>query len=102
MKMTTSLPNTDTKSVKDGLKLFLKNFIIAYSVVALAVLPAEYNYQKAVAEAMQTDGTDLAIETALSKHGFDLDACDTNEPSILTKNIALFNLLKNQNHEQSN
>jgi hypothetical protein len=95
MKHTSNLPQTKTEPIWDGLKLFLKTFIISYSVVALAVLPAEYNYQKAITEAIKTDGTDLAIETALSKHGFDLDACDTNEPSLLDKNIALFNLLKN-------
>lgn len=81
--------------MKHKLKLFFTSFIIAYSIAVVVVLPAEYNYQKAITEARQTDRTDLAIETALSKHGFDLDACDTNEPSILTKNIALFNLLKN-------
>jgi hypothetical protein len=95
MKHTSNLPQTKTEPIWDGLKLFLKTFIISYSVVALAVLPAEYNYQKAIAEAMQTDGTDESIERAMYGRGFIVDAYDTSEPSLLDKNIALFNKPKN-------
>jgi len=95
MKHTSNLPQTKTEPIWDGLKLFLKTFAIAYSVVALAVLPAEYNYQKAITEAMQTDGTDESIERAMYGRGFIVDAYNTSEPSLLDKNIALFNKPKN-------
>jgi hypothetical protein len=95
MKHTSNLPQTKTEPIWDGLKLFLKTFIIAYSIAVVVILPAEYNYQKAITEAIKTDGTDESIERAMYGRGFIVDAYDTSEPSLLDKNIALFNLLKN-------
>lgn len=91
MKHTSNLPQTKTEPIWDGLKLFLKTFIIAYSIAVVVILPAEYNYQKAITEAIKTDGTDESIERAMYRHGFIVDAYDTSEPSLLDKNIALFN-----------
>jgi hypothetical protein len=91
MKHTSNLPQTKTEPIWDGLKLFLKTFIISYSIIFLAVMPAEYNYQKAIAEAMQTDGTDESIERAMYRHGFIVDAYNTNEPTLAEKLKALFN-----------
>jgi hypothetical protein len=95
MKHTSNLPQTKTEPIWDGLKLFLKTFIIAYSIAVVVILPAEYNYQKAITEAIKTDGTDESIERAMYGRGFIVDAYDTSEPSLLDKNIALFNKPKN-------
>jgi len=63
--------------------------VLIVESIGLICAKAESNYDKAIFYATNTDGSDLAIEQEMHKFGFDVDAYDCSEPSMLTKVIAL-------------
>jgi len=62
-----------------------------YTVTAILLLTAQVNYTNAARAAYNTDRTDESIERAMYRHGFIIDAYDTNEPTTVQKVKALFN-----------
>ena len=86
--------NTINMKHKSLLQVLLIAFAFYAILLAAAigfVYAAENNYKKAVQAAMQTEGTDGAIEAKMAEYGFDVDACDMNEPDFRAKVNALFN-----------
>lgn len=55
------------------MKALLIIFIILVNIVSFIIIAADINYQKAVQSASYSEGTDQAIETVMSKYGFDKD-----------------------------
>lgn len=73
-----------------------KLIYLAFTFIIVVVLAAELNYARAIKEATQSEGTDIAIEMAMSEYGFYMDAMDTTIPSPITKLRALFRLDKKE------
>ena len=73
------------------LNKYLLSFI---PIVAFILMLAETNYQQARIEAT-IDGTDLGIEMAYYRHGFNIEALDTTIPPLPDKLSALLKI-KNQ------
>jgi hypothetical protein len=71
-------------------KIFL-SFMLVYSLLCAVLFPAQINYTLAVKAAMKTDRTDASIERAMYRHGFIVDAYNTEEPTTFEKVKALFN-----------
>lgn len=76
------------KTIKQFFTVFAILCITAFIVV---VSEAEGNYNRALRAAQHCEGSDSAIEETMGKYGFNVDVCDTNEPSIKDKIKALFN-----------
>jgi hypothetical protein len=73
-----------------------KLIYLAFTFIIVVVLAAEFNYAKAVKKATESEGTDMAIEMAMSEYGFYIDAMDTTIPSPVTKLKALFRIDKKE------
>ena len=73
-----------------------KVIYLAFIAIIAVILAAEFNYAKAIKKATQSEGTDIAIEMAMSEYGFYIDAIDTTIPSPITKLRALFKLDKKE------
>lgn len=57
-------------------------------ISAIILIGAEVNYQSANIAAKNSEGTDLAIEQALSLYGFNLSWYE--EPTMIQKIVAVF------------
>jgi hypothetical protein len=59
-------------------------FITAAMIIAFCIV-AELNYRAAIQDAVNSEGTDSAIEQAMLLHGFDVDAMDCTPITFLDK-----------------
>lgn len=66
-------------------------YILTFSICVIVSVYAQVNYINAIQAARHTDRTDASIERAMYRHGFIVDAYDTNEPTTGEKVKALFN-----------
>ena len=65
-------------------------FIITVST-GLILFLAQMNYRTAINAACKTDCSDMQIELAMKNYGFNVDANEIIEPSMIAKIKALFN-----------
>lgn len=71
----------------------MKTLVTTLAILSLIILiGAELNYQNANKAAINSEGTDLAIEQAMSLYGFNLAWDET--PTITDKILALFTFTK--------
>lgn len=54
---------------------------------------AELNYSNAIKDAVNSEGSDAAIQAAMLEHGFNAQAMGPAEPTLLDKSAALISLL---------
>jgi hypothetical protein len=66
-------------------------YILIFSTSIILSVYAQVNYINAIHDARHTDRTDASIERAMYRHGFIVDAYNTNEPTTGEKVKALFN-----------
>lgn len=71
------------------MKAIFKTLIVLYSLVTIVALAAQWNYTQAVKAAFYSEGTDLAIEQAMYEYGFEIDAINPSEPTLIEKIVAL-------------
>ena len=84
------------------MKKTIKIIFIAYLTAASILQSAQVNYCMAVKNATKSEGTDAAIEEAMMKHGFKIEAMDPKEPTTAEKVIALINVITNNiNNKQT-
>lgn len=73
------------------MKKLIITICLIYFIALNVCLIAQLHYKAAVIAAENCEGTDSAIEETMYSYGFDIDAMDTQEPSMDAKIIALFN-----------
>jgi len=59
--------------------------------VVFLITVANIHYNNATFAASQSEGTDQAIEQVMSEYGYNIDAMNTQEPTLIEKVKALFN-----------
>lgn len=64
--------------------------LVLTAAVAIVLLAAQLNYKMAINSAKNSEGSDMAIENAMYQYGFNIDATDCSEPTLLTKIQALY------------
>lgn len=71
------------------------SIMVAASLIGMFTLIfgcAELNYNRAInAASFHSDGTDAGIEQTMIQYGFNIEALDPTEPSMVIKVKALFN-----------
>lgn len=74
-------------------KLQIRMFVVLMLAQVAFFSIAELNYSNAIKEAIASEGSDAAIQAAMLKHGFKIEALSQTEPTLLDKSAALISLL---------
>lgn len=71
------------------MKTLTLSIILLLTAILLSF--AQLNYECAIEAAINSEGSDIAIENAMYQYGFNVEALDPNEPTTTDKVKALFN-----------
>lgn len=74
-------------------KLQIRMFVVLVLAQVAFFAIAELNYSNAIKDAVNSEGSDAAIQAAMLEHGFNAEAMGPAEPTLLEKSQALIKLI---------